>query len=74
MSGSRPLRRPEGAKLLLGEREAYTFTRSFTLPQDADPEAIAGSLDAGVLRVTVSKRPKPAKSEPKRIAVTAASS
>lgn len=59
-------------KVWRSERSSYSFTRSFTLPDTANPEAISAAMDRGVLTVTVAKRePKP-KPEPKRIAVTGA--
>lgn len=49
----------------------YTFSRSFSLPEDAVADEVAASLDKGVLTVTVPRRmPKP-KPEPRRVRVSA---
>ncbi|PNH06434.1 Heat shock protein, chloroplastic [Tetrabaena socialis] len=53
------------------ERAAYSFARSFTLPDNADPEGISASIEQGVLKVTVPKREAEPQPEPKRIAVQA---
>lgn len=42
------------------------FSRSFTLPQDADAERISAAFKDGVLEVTIAKRPE---SKPKQIVV-----
>lgn len=59
-------------KVWRSERTSYSFSRAFTLPETANPEAISASMDRGVLTVTVAKREPKAKPEPKRIAVTGA--
>ena len=51
------------------ERFAGTFLRRFTLPEDANAEAIAARSHHGVLELTIQKRVKP---EPRRITVEAA--
>jgi HSP20 family protein len=48
------------------ERSYGAFTRSFTLPDGADVEALRAALDQGVLTVTVPKKPEV---QPKKIAV-----
>jgi HSP20 family protein len=40
------------------ERSCGSFSRSFTLPVNANPEAIQADLANGVLRVSVQKRPE----------------
>jgi HSP20 family protein len=50
----------------LYERRYGAFSRSFTLPRAADPEAVAAKLDRGVLRVTV---PKKAEAKPRQIPI-----
>ena len=40
------------------ERSYGTFSRSFTLPSNADPEQVTASFKDGVLTVTVAKRPE----------------
>ena len=42
------------------------FSRSFTLPQDADPDRISAEFRDGMLDVAIAKRPE---SKPKQIAV-----
>ncbi len=48
------------------ERSYGSFTRSFTLPEGADTEALKASLDGGVLTINVPKKPEV---QPKKIAV-----
>ena len=38
------------------ERKERSFTRSFVLPKNADPDKIAARLEKGVLTVSVAKR------------------
>ena len=45
-------------KRRLVERSYGTFSRSFTLPANADPEKISASFKDGVLTVTIAKRPE----------------
>lgn len=40
------------------ERSYGTFSRSFTLPSNADGEKISAKFDNGVLTVTIAKRPE----------------
>jgi HSP20 family protein len=40
------------------ERSYGTFSRSFTLPANADPERITASFENGVLTVQIAKRPE----------------
>ncbi|MEA2282261.1 MAG: hypothetical protein QOK21_2868 [Solirubrobacteraceae bacterium] len=56
--------RREGAYRV--ERAFGSFSRSLTLPQGVDPEAVTASFDKGVLEVSV---PKPEQRKPKRIAI-----
>eukprot|EP00798_Chlamydomonas_sp_ICE-L_P001945 gene1945-33356_t len=60
-----------GRRVIRSERKSYQFSRSFTLPETADPDAITADLDKGVLTVSIAKRPEPAKPEPNRIQVNA---
>eukprot|EP00798_Chlamydomonas_sp_ICE-L_P025345 gene25345-11004_t len=57
--------------VIRSERKSYQFSRTFTLPETANPDAITASMDKGVLTVSIGKRPEPAKPEPKRIPVNA---
>ncbi len=50
------------------ERATGSFTRSLTLPEGVDPEAIEASFDKGVLEVRI---PKPAERKPRRVAIKA---
>jgi HSP20 family protein len=56
--------RHEGAYRV--ERAFGAFSRSLTLPQGVDPEAVTAGFDKGVLEVRV---PKPEQRKPKRIAI-----
>ena len=40
------------------ERSYGTFSRSFTLPANADPERVSAAFKDGVLTVTIGKRPE----------------
>lgn len=62
-------RREAGAAGGRYERVAGTFVRRFTLPEDANAEAISARSTHGVLELTI---PKQAKPEPRRITVEAA--
>lgn len=48
------------------ERAFGSFSRSLTLPQGIDPEAVTASFDRGVLEVRV---PKPEERKPRRIEI-----
>ena len=48
------------------ERGFGSFSRSLTLPQGVDPEAVTASFDRGVLEVRV---PKPEERKPRRIEI-----
>ena len=48
------------------ERAFGSFSRTLTLPQGVDPEAITAGFDKGVLEVRV---PKPEQRKPRRIAI-----
>lgn len=45
-------------KYLLKERSAGQYKRSFSLPKDADKEAIKATLKDGVLNLSISKKPE----------------
>ena len=59
--------RAEGETYHLYERHYGEFSRSFTLPEEADEESIHASLEAGVLTVTIGKK---ARAKPRKIALT----
>ena len=48
------------------ERAFGSFSRSLTLPQGIDPEAVAAHFDRGVLEVRI---PKPEEKKPRRIEI-----
>ena len=53
------------------ERSYGAFSRSLTLPEGVDPDAISASFERGVLEVRI---PKPAERKPRRVAITPGSS
>jgi HSP20 family protein len=48
------------------ERAFGSFSRSLTLPQGIDPEAVTASFDRGVLEIRI---PKPEEKKPRRIEI-----
>lgn len=58
VSGARKVEVPEGYRGQRRERRGFEFSRSFTLPKDADGEQVTAAMKHGVLRVVVSKRPE----------------
>lgn len=46
--------------------ERRSFTRSFTVPEDVDPEKIEARVENGMLVLTLARRPE---AQPRRIAV-----
>lgn len=57
-----------GEKFLVKERRMSSFSRSFTLPEDVEQEAVVASFKDGTLEVVM---PRKEKKEPKKIAITA---
>jgi HSP20 family protein len=49
------------------ERASGAFSRSLTLPEGVDPEAIKASFDKGVLEVRI---PKPEERKPRKVAIS----
>jgi HSP20 family molecular chaperone IbpA len=49
-----------------GRTDRRTFSRSFVVPEDVDPETISASVADGMLTITLERRPE---AQPKRIAV-----
>ena len=49
------------------ERASGSFSRSLTLPEGVDPEAIKASFDKGVLEVQI---PKPEERKPRKVAIS----
>jgi HSP20 family protein len=67
ISGERKYEKEEkGKKYHRVERAYGSFARSFTLPEDADADKVAGDFKDGVLKVHV---PKSEKAKPKRVEV-----
>lgn len=68
LRGEKREERTEGetGKYHLAERRYGTFTRSFVLPRDVDPERIEATFENGVLIVVI---PKSEKARRRRIAV-----
>lgn len=58
LSAERKQAVPEGYRSQRRERRAYQFSRSFTLPEDADVERVSAAMKNGVLTVSVAKRPE----------------
>jgi HSP20 family protein len=48
------------------ERATGAFSRSLTLPEGVDPEAVKATFDKGVLEVRI---PKPERRKPKKVAI-----
>jgi len=69
LSGKREVRVPEGYRAQRRERYAYQFSRSLTLPEDADAERVNATMKHGVLTVKVAKRPEV---KPRQITVKSA--
>ena len=53
------------------ERQFGRFSRSLTLPEGIDPEAVSASFDKGVLEVRI---PKPEERKPRRVQIKAGES
>jgi HSP20 family protein len=49
------------------ERAYGSFSRSLTLPEGVDPEAVQASFERGVLEVRI---PKPEQRKPRRVAIS----
>ncbi len=49
------------------ERSYGSFSRSLTLPEGVDPDAVKASFDRGVLEVRI---PKPEERKPRKVAIT----
>lgn len=54
---------------LIKERSSFSFSRNFSLPEDADAESITGTFKNGVLTITIGKKPE---KKPKSIKIKAA--
>jgi HSP20 family protein len=49
------------------ERASGSFSRSLTLPEGVDPEAVSANFDRGVLEVRI---PKPEERKPRKVAIS----
>jgi HSP20 family protein len=49
------------------ERASGTFSRSLTLPEGVDPEAVSANFERGVLEVRI---PKPEQRKPRKVAIS----
>ncbi len=58
----------KGERWLIRERRTTSFSRSFTLPNDAEGEDIKAAFKNGILTVTIPRR---VDASPKRIAIAA---
>jgi len=67
LSGTRKSDAPEGYKAHRIEREAASFTRSFTLPNDIDSEKVKASLKNGILTLAL---PKTEAAKPKQVTIS----
>ena len=65
LKGTRRFESKEGEQVMLG-RAYGTFTRSFTLPDSVDDNALVASLADGVLTIRIRKHPK---AKPRKIQI-----
>lgn len=56
----------DGIVSVNGRTERRTFSRSFTVPEDVDPEKINASVADGMLTIILERRPE---AQPKRITI-----
>ncbi len=56
-------------KYLIRERRSFSFSRNFSLPEDADINSIEATFRNGVLKINISKKPE---KKPKSIKIKAA--
>jgi HSP20 family protein len=66
ISGSHKSEGPEGYKVHRTEREAASFSRSFTLPYEVDSAKVAATLKDGLLKMTL---PKSETAKPRQITI-----
>ena len=67
VSGTRKTEeRKEGETYFVYERQYGQFSRSFALPETADPDKVEAKLDGGVLQMTIAKK---VQAKPRRIAL-----
>lgn len=56
----------DGVLMVKGKNDKRNFTRTFTIPEDVDPERIEANVEHGMLQLTLALVPK---AQPKRITV-----
>lgn len=56
----------DGIVSVNGRNERHTFSRSFTVPEDVDPEKIEATVADGMLTIRLERRPE---AQPKRITI-----
>ena len=56
----------DGIVSVNGKNDRRSFSRSFTMPEDVDPEKISASVTDGMLTITLERHPA---AQPKRITV-----
>ncbi|HTU80858.1 MAG TPA: Hsp20 family protein [Candidatus Acidoferrales bacterium] len=56
----------DGIVSVNGKNERRSFSRSFTVPEDVDPEKISATVADGMLTITLERHPA---AQPKRISV-----
>lgn len=59
ISGEKACPHADGVTRISGERAFGEFRRTWTLPEDADPEAISAAAKDGVLSITVPRKAAP---------------
>ncbi|MQL95230.1 hypothetical protein Taro_027892 [Colocasia esculenta] len=69
ISGERKREKDKEGKYLRMERRVGKFLRKFSLPDNADTDAVSAVYQDGVLTVTVEKLPPPEPKKPKTIDV-----
>lgn len=69
ISGERELYLEDGETLLRSERKEGAFSRSFPLPEDADPKSIEAKFQNGVLNITIATTRKGQEADPETIPV-----
>ncbi len=67
VKGKRDTELPEGVQVLRRERSGYSFTRRFDLGTAYDGTAVEASMELGILRITVPKRPE---AKPRQIKIS----
>ncbi|MBV8459406.1 MAG: Hsp20/alpha crystallin family protein [Candidatus Eremiobacteraeota bacterium] len=56
----------DGVITVAGNNDRHTFTRSFTVPEEVDPDAITAHVQNGMLTLTLQRHPE---AQPRKIVV-----